>query len=1177
MKKMTIDGNTAAALSTYATNEVAIIYPITPSSPMAEACDEWSAKGKENIFGNKMKIVEMQSEGGAAGALHGSLLTGSLTTTFTASQGLLLMIPNMYKIAGELLPCVFNVSARALATHALSIFGDHSDVMACRQTGFTFICSKNVQECFDLATISMITTLNSSLPVLHFFDGFRTSHEINKIEVLENEEIAKLIPFEKIQEFKKRALNPFNPKQYGTAQNPDVYFQNREASEQYYQAVGKHFKNACEEYAKLTGRKYAPFTYYGAPDAERVIVAMGSGTETLESVIDICNQNSKIKVGLINVTLYRPFYTKDFINTLPKTVKTITVLDRTKEGGSVGEPLYLDVCTALLESNINIPVLNGRYGIGGKDFTPACALAVIQNCTKNGKRNFTVGINDDVTNTSLPLPEFTLQSKSTQCMFYGLGSDGTVSANKNTIKIIGDLTDLYAQGYFVYDSKKSGSVTISHLRFGKEFISAPYEIDVADFIACHNARYIGKYDFLPKLRNGGTLLLNCDWEENEIEEKLPATFKRELANKNINFYIINAQKIANELGLRGKINTIMQSAFFRLSNIIPYENAVTAMKDAALKSYGKAGEEVVQKNYQAIDAGGKQIIKINIPNSWKNAESKITTSYMANDTKLSYDRKFYNNIMKPITELKGDKIPVSAFNPDGHTPIGTARLEKRGVATNIPCWIKENCIQCNMCSFVCPHGAIKPVLLTTDDEKYAPKTFETIPAMGMNDLKFRLQISPLDCTGCGSCANICPSKQKALEMKEGDQQIVEQQENWKFAEYYSNIYSSLHDQPFNKYTLKGSQFLPTHFQFSGACAGCGETPYIKLLTQLYGKYLLIANATGCSSIYGGSFPSCPYTADEHSFTGPAWANSLFEDNAEFGLGYRISLDVKKAEVAKYLQIVADNEPDLKPLVEDWFDAQNLEESAEASNALYNQFVEKLHSLSYTTDEGGDAIKYIMKNLEDDLNDKTVWIIGGDGWAYDIGYGGLDHVLASGKNVNILVLDSQVYSNTGGQASKATPAGAVAKFADDGKRTSKKNLGLMALSYPDVYVAQIAMGANMVQSLNAIKEACEYDGVSLIIAYSTCINHGIDMSQGMKTMREAVQSGYWHLFRYHPLTKKLTLDSPEPTADFIEFAKKERRFSNLFKKNPEQAQELLEKAKQDSELLYNKLKKLADNN
>ncbi len=1158
VKKITTDGNTAAAMASYATNELAIIYPITPSSPMAEACDEWANAGKLNIYNKPMKITEMQSEGGAAGALHGSLLAGATTTTFTASQGLLLMIPNMYKIAGEMLPCVFNVAARSLATHALSIFGDHSDVMACRQTGFCMIASRNVQECFDLELISMMTTLNSSMPVLHFFDGFRTSHEINKISVLEDKEIRKLIPQEKILEFKARALNPNSPTQFGTAQNPDVFFQNREASEIFYRKLPERFVEACHTYYALTGRYYAPFTYYGAKNAENIVVAMCSSTETIERVIDDFNKKNDSKAGLVIVRLYRPFVTKAFVDAIPNSTKIITVLDRTKEGGSAGEPLYLDVCASLREHYKNIPVLCGRYGLGGKDFTPANAYAVLQNMIGPRKNHFTVGIKDDITKTNLPETHYTLPFKGTQCLFYGLGSDGTVSANKNSIKIIGDNTKLNAQGYFVYDSKKSGSVTISHLRFGAEPITQPYEIDIADFIACHNARYIGKYDFLPKLKDGGTLLLNCDWQKDEIATKLPANFKRELAERNINFYIINAQKIADELGLRGKINTIMQSAFFRLAKIIPYDNAVLAMKAAAKKSYGKAGDAVVEQNYRAIEKGGEMVQKIDVPREWAKDKSEITTQFKENKEQFAYD------IMSPIAELKGNDLATSKFTPDGHIPTDTAKFEKRGIATNIPCWQKQNCIQCNMCSFVCPHGAIKPVLI--DEDTPTPDEFECIKATGYQNKKFRIQISPLDCTGCGSCVNVCPAREKALIMKNGEEEIKNQRNNYLVASEFENNPSD-----YNKFSVKGSQFAPTMFQFNGACAGCGETPYIKLATQLFGDKMIIANATGCSSIYGGSYPSCPYTRNLAGH-GPAWANSLFEDNAEFGLGMRIALDNTRENLSNALEKIAESLPNLEPLIEEWQSTLDLDSSQKISNKLCNALQDVLINESVEK-ELTEKIKEIL-NSENDLNQKTVWIIGGDGWAYDIGYGGLDHVLASGKNVNILVLDSQVYSNTGGQASKATPMGAVAKFADGGKVTSKKNLGLMAMSYPDVYVAQISLGANMNQALTAIKEAQEYNGVSIVIAYSTCINHGIDMSQGMLVMREAVQSGYWHLFRYNPITQKLILDSPEPTLDYIEFAKKQRRFANLYKKDPVRAEELLQKSKQDSLNLREKLKKLS---
>ncbi len=1159
MKKITTDGNTAAALASYATNEVAVIYPITPSSPMAEACDEWANAGKQNAFGHVMKVVEMQSEGGAAGALHGSLLSGALTTTFTASQGLLLMIPNMYKIAGEMLPCVFNVAARSLATHALSIFGDHSDVMACRQTGFAMVASRNVQECFDLGLISFITALNSSMPVMHFFDGFRTSHEINKISVLDDKEMQRLIPQDKIAEFRARALNPNSPKQYGTAQNPDVFMQNREASEAYFRAIPHKFQDACNAFYSLTGRYYSPFIYYGAKNAENIVVAMCSATETIERVIDDFNKHNDTKAGLVIVRLYRPFVTKAFVEALPNSTKIITVLDRTKEGGSAGEPLYLDVCASLREHFKNIPVLCGRYGLGGKDFTPRDAYAVLQNMLRDRKNHFTVGIRDDITNTSLPECDYTLPTKATQCLFYGLGSDGTVSANKNSIKIIGDNTDLNAQGYFVYDSKKSGSVTISHLRFGKDAITQPYEIDTADFLACHNARYIGKYDFLPKLKEKGTLLLNCDWDASEIEAKLPASFRRELAAKDIQFYIIDAQKIADELGLRGKINTIMQSAFFRLSGIIPYDAAVEAMKAAAKKSYSKAGEQVVEQNYRAIELGGEKLIKIDIPADWANAKDRQTTEYTSNKN------KFADEIMRPIAALRGNEIPSSRFSADGHIPTDTARFEKRGVATSIPCWMSKNCIQCNMCSFVCPHGAIRPVLV--DADAAVPDDFECIPATGHPDKKFRIQVSPLDCTGCGSCVNVCPAREKALAMQKGEKEIAEQAENYRITSEMENV-----PDVYPKFSVKGSQFAPTLFQFSGACAGCGETPYIKLVTQLFGDKMVIANATGCSSIYGGSYPSCPYTRNA-SGHGPAWANSLFEDNAEFGLGMRLGIDSVRERLTTLLDQAAANLPEISPLVSEWKTTTDLDNSQALSDRICNTLQDYLVRGNLSADQT-TRIQRILES-ENDLNQKTVWIFGGDGWAYDIGYGGLDHVLASGKNINILVLDSQVYSNTGGQASKATPAGAVAKFADGGKTTSKKNLSLMAMSYPDVYVAQIAMGANPNQALTAIKEAQEYDGVSIIIAYSTCINHGIDMSQGILTMREAVQSGYWHLFRYNPTTQKLILDSPEPTLDYIEFAKKQRRYANLFKKNPAAADALLQKAKADSLKLRNKLKKLAE--
>ena len=1151
MKTITTDGNTAAAMASYATNETAIIYPITPSSPMAEACDEWASNQKPNIYGNPMQIVEMQSEAGACGAVHGSLLGGSLTTTFTASQGLLLMIPNMYKIAGEMLPCVFNVASRSIATHALNIFGDHSDVMACRQTGFSLVCSRNVQECFDLGIISMMTTLNSSVPILHFFDGFRTSHEISKISVLEDDEIKSLIPTKKIAEFKKRGLNPNTPTQFGTAQNPDVFFQNRQASEVFYRDVATHFKNACLAFEKLTKRHYAPFTYHGAVNAQRIIVAMGSSTETLKKVIDYYNKDHSDKAGLISVTLYRPFFADEFLSVLPKSTRAVTVLDRTKETGSTGEPLYLDVCAALREKNINLPVLSGIYGLGGKDFTPQLALSTILNCEPTGKNHFTLGIDDDVTNSSLKPSKINLNENVTQCLFYGLGSDGTVSANKNSIKIIGELTPLYAQGFFVYDSKKSGSITISHLRFGKHPIASPYEIEKADFLACHNPRYIGKYNFLSKLKNSGTLLLNCSWKPEEVADKLPTEFKQEILKRNIHLFIIDAQEIANRIGLKGRINTIMQSAFFKLCKIMPYDEAVKAMKAAAEKSYSKAGEDVVKKNFDAIDAGN-EVIEVNIPYSWEKPQQK-------SNVPTQEKTEFATKIMDKIANLDGNNLPVSAFTPDGHIPTNTARFEKRGIAESVPCWLSENCLQCNMCSVVCPHGAIKPILL--DENEKTPENFTTLPATGEPKKKFRIQISPLDCTGCGNCVKICPAKEKALEMRDGDTQTELEAPNYHFVETHENN-SSL-----SKFTLKGSQFAPQYFSFSGACAGCGETPYIKLVTQLFGDTMVIANATGCSSIYGGSFPSCPY-ATNSAHRGPAWANSLFEDNAEFGLGIRLGIDTKRKNLKNQLSSLCEIEKSIKPAVTKWEKAVSPDESLVATAQLVKTLNSKLETV------GSDAKKLITDILsqQNDLNEKSVWIIGGDGWAYDIGYGGLDHVLASGKNVNILVLDSQVYSNTGGQASKATPTGAIAKFAEGGKTANQKHLSLMALNYPDVYVAQISLGANMAQALTAFKEAVEYNGVSLIIAYSTCINHGIDMSDSFGIQREAVASGFWTIFRRNPTTNQLTLDCPAPTMDYAEFAKKQRRFANLFKKNPELANELLEKSKQDSLNFRAKLEK-----
>jgi len=1157
MKKITVDGNTGTAMSTYATNEVAIIYPITPSSPMAESCDEWASQGKTNIYGTKMKIVEMQSEGGAAGALHGSLLAGSLTTTFTASQGLLLMIPNMYKIAGELLPCLFNVSARTLATHALSIFGDHSDIYAVRQTGFAMLDSCNVQEAHDFATIAMMTTLKSRVPFLHFFDGFRTSHEIQKISVLEDEEYKKLISQKDIDAFKALKMTPNAPEQHGTAQNPDVFFQNREANEPFYRNVLTHLKDSIQKFYEVTGRNYLPYEYVGPKDATKVIVTMCSSADTLEEVTKDTNKKEKEKTGVLKVRLFRPFYASEFCKALPKSTQFISVLDKAKEPGSDGEPLYKDVVTALAEmGKSDIKVLGGRYGLGGKDFTPSDAYAVIKNNNKKGKNHFTVGINDDVSFSSLPFNDYQLNFDGTSCMFYGLGSDGTVSANKNSIKIIGDNTNLFAQGYFVYDSKKSGSITISHLRFGKKMIKAPYNINKADFVACHNPRYIGKYDLLSSVKDNGTFLLNCTWKGDELTRQLPAEFKQEIVARNINFYTIDAEEIAFGLGLKGKINTIMQSAFFKLANIIPFALGEKAMKDAAKKSYGKAGESVVNMNYKAIEEGSKNVVKIQATNEWANSVSEIPTDYTKNKNAFS------QKIMQPIANLQGDTLPVSAFTPNGAIPADTTRFEKRGIAQQIPEWIPENCIQCNMCSTICPHGAIKAVLV--DKGAPTPKGFVTIVARAIENKEYRIQISPLDCTGCGNCANICPAIKKALVMKDGAEQIKNQVKNFEFASKLENDKNS-----YKKDNIKGLQFAPCHFAYSGACAGCGETAYIKMATQLFGDSMLIANATGCSSIYGGSYPACPYTMDKDGH-GPAWSNSLFEDNAEFGLGMRISLNAEQELLATLINNAINQNSTSTPELKEWLNQEN---DLDKSRDIANRLIEKLEAEQKTAKgELKQTIKAILSK-QDSLNEKTVWIIGGDGWAYDIGYGGLDHVIASGQNVKILVLDSQVYSNTGGQASKATPLGAIAKFAESGKRTARKSLSMMALNYPNVYVAQVSLGANLNQTLQCMREAEEYDGPAIIVAYSPCINQGIDMSNTNLIQKQAVLSGHWHLFHYSPVTKKLTVDSNEPSMDYEEFAKTQRRFANLYKKEPEIASQLINIAKQNNMDLYNKLKKL----
>ena len=1179
-KKMTIDGNTAASHVAYAFSDVAAIYPITPSSPMAESADEMAARGQTNLFGQKVKVSEMQSEAGAAGAVHGSLVAGALTSTFTASQGLLLMIPNMYKISGELLPCVFHVSARALAAHALNIFGDHADVMACRQTGFAMIASNSVQEAMDLALVSHLSTLKASVPFLHFFDGFRTSHEVQKIDVIDYEDMAKLCDFEKVKEFRARAMNPEHPHQRGTAQNGDIYFQNREAANKYYNAVPEIVAEEMKKVSALTGREYHLFDYYGAADAENVIVIMGSGAEAAEETIDYLNARGK-KTGMVKVRLYRPFSAKHFVAAIPATAKCLSVLDRTKEPGSLGEPLYLDVVAALKEMGRDIQVLGGRYGMGSKEFNPTMIKAIYENMEAAAPKNhFTVGIDDDVTGTSLPIGEKidAAPAGAISCKFYGLGSDGTVGANKNSIKIIGDHTDKFAQGYFEYDSKKSGGLTISHLRFGDKEIKSTYLIDAADFIACHNPSYVTKYDMVSDLKEGGTFLLNSHWTAEEMEEHLPAAMKRALAAKKAKFYNIDGIGIAAKVGMGNRTNTVMQAAFFKLANVIPYDKAEEYMKAAAKKSYGRKGDKIVQMNYDAIEAGAKGLVEIPVPESWLNA----TTGAEAVKVPAT---EYFDQVVSPVLRHEGDKLPVSAFDPAGVVPTGTTKYEKRGIAVNVPEWQIENCIQCNQCSLVCPHACIRPVLVEEGVE--TPASFQTKPATGFKGYKYRMQVSPLDCTGCGNCADICPAKVKALVMKPLETQSV-QETNWEFGVTVQN--------PAVKPTnIKNSQFLQPLFEFSGACAGCGETPYVKLITQLFGDRMLIANATGCSSIYGGSAPTCPYTVNAKGH-GPAWANSLFEDNAEFGYGMNLATSQRRAKLADTVRALIAVEwcgEAIKAAGQKWLDNMDDAEGSKAAAAELLAACEDGIDLSGTPYEADwikngkicncDACKLAREVIEnaDLLVKKSIWIFGGDGWAYDIGYGGLDHVLAQDEDVNVLVLDTEVYSNTGGQSSKSTPTGAVAKFAAAGKRTRKKDLGMMAMSYGYVYVAQVAMGANPAQLLKAISEAEAYKGPSLIIAYAPCINHGINMGKSQAEEKRAVEAGYWQLYRFNPdLAEQgqnpFTLDSKEPTADYEEFIKSETRYTSLAKQFPEIAESLFQKAQADAKARLESYKRLAGN-
>ena len=1161
-KFITCDGNYAAAHVAYMFSEVAAIYPITPSSTMAELVDEWAAQGRKNIFGETVKVVEMQSEAGAAGAVHGSLQSGALTSTFTASQGLLLMIPNMYKISGELLPGVFHVSARALAAQSLSIFGDHQDVMATRQTGFAMLATSSVQEVMDLAGVAHLVALKARVPFLHFFDGFRTSHEIQKIELIDEASLTSLLDRDALKAFRARALNPEHPVTRGTAQNPDIYFQTREAANKFYNAVPDMVADTMREISKITGREYKPFVYYGDPEAEEILIAMGSVTETIKETIDYLRKQGR-KVGLVTVHLYRPFSEKYFFDVLPKSVKRVCVLDRTKEPGAEGEPLYLDVKSMFYGKSIQPMIIGGRYGLSSKDTTPAQILAVFENLAAEApKEHFTVGITDDVTNLSLPVgEEISLAKPGTfEALFFGLGADGTVGANKNSIKIIGGSTNKYCQAYFSYDSKKSGGYTSSHLRFGDLPITSPYLVTTPDFVACHVPSYVDKYDVLKGLKPGGSFLLNSVHDVETTCATLPDHMKAYLAKNHINFYIINATKIAAELGLGSRTNTIMQSAFFKIANVIPFEKAVEEMKHAILKSYGKKGEDIVNMNYAAVDAGGNAVEKVEVPAEWAQIEDRG----FEHASNASYP-EFVRKIVEPINGLKGDQLPVSAFNgrEDGTWDNGTAAYEKRGIAVNVPEWQIANCIQCNQCSYVCPHAAIRPFLAT--EEEAAASGMDWKQGLGeTKEYKFRVQISPLDCTGCGNCVDVCPAKQKALVMRPLEEQLP-QQKNWDYAT--SKIgYKQVVDKT---KSVKNLQFAQPLFEFSGACAGCGETPYIKAITQLFGDKMMVANATGCTSIYSGSAPSTPYCTNEKG-QGPAWANSLFEDNAEFGLGMHIGIEKLRDRIQALMEAAIASctkcSEELKDVMKEWI-------ANRGSSARSAEVTARLVPLMEAC--GCDYCRQILEH-KDWLVKKSQWIIGGDGWGYDIGYGGVDHVLASGQDVNILVIDTEVYSNTGGQSSKATPVGAVAKFASSGKRIRKKDLGAMAMTYGYVYVAQVSIGASQQQLFNVLKEAEAYPGPSLIIAYAPCINHGIKggMARTQTVGKEAVACGYWHLWHYNPELEEqgknpFVLDSKEPDwTKFREFLMKEVRYTSLQKSFPTEADELFAAAEENAKWRYN---------
>ncbi len=1170
--RRTMDGNEAAAYISYAFTEVATIYPITPSSPMAEHVDEWSAQGKKNIFGQTVRLMEMQAESGAAGAMHGALEVGALATSYTASQGLMLMIPPMYRMAGQLMPGVLHVSSRTLGTHAFSIFGDHSDVMACRQTGFAMLSTGSVQEVADLAAVPHLAAIEGRVPFLHFFDGFRTSHEIQKVEILDYEDLASLLNREALQAFRENALNPNKPVQRSTVQNPDVFFQAREAANRYYDAIPGIVEQYMDRLADLTGRKYGLFDYYGAPDADRVIIAMGSVSGTIRETVDFLNAHGE-RTGFLQVHLYRPFSVSHFLAKLPQTAQKITVLDRTKEPGSIGEPLYQDVCTVLTEYTYHPQMFAGRYGLSSKDVTPAQIKAVFDNMrSASPKNHFTVGIEDDVTHLSLAVgPALNTGDPETiNCKFWGLGSDGTVGANKNSIKIIGDHTDQYVQAYFEYDTKKSGGITRSHLRFGKKPIRSAYLVSDADFVACHNASYIRKYDIVSEIKPGGTLLLNCGWSGEELEEHLPAAVKRKIAANGIRFYTIDATKIAAELGPGNRTNSVLQAAFFKLAGILPIEDVVGYMKKAIEKSYGAKGERILAMNYAAIDRGISDVIEIQIPASWLDPEE---IAGPADDSSASLP-DYIKNVLIPVNALQGDRLPVSTFAnaADGTVPLGTSKYEKRGTAVNVSSWIPENCIQCNQCSYVCPHAAIRPFLLTAEEVKAAPAAYRSVAAKGkdVEGFYFSIQTDVLDCTGCGSCAEVCPAKQKALVMEPLENRLQDM-ENW---EYSLNL--SPKENPFDKFTVKGSQFEEPLLEFSGACAGCGETPYMKLMTQLFGDRMIIANATGCTQAWGAACPNVPYTTNRKGY-GPAFSNSLFENNAEFSLGMVLAVNQRRARLnEKARELVAKTQDAaLKQALAVYLEGIN---ESEGTRERADAVMDALRSSSEAASEVGQLI---LEN-SDLLIKRSMWMYGGDGWAYDIGYGGLDHVLASGEDVNILIVDTEVYSNTGGQSSKATPVGAVAKFASSGKKTVKKDLGLLAINYGNIYVAQVALGANQQQLIKVLKEAESYRGPSLIIAYAPCISHGIvkGMAYAQPESKLAVDSGYWTLYRFDPRRKKegenpFILDSKAPSVPLRDFMKGEVRFAALERTFPEEAKVLVKIAEQSAKEKFERYQVMAE--